>query len=183
MFVSLITQEYNGRVNHLSERAHYSRRRQGAGRRRAGCAQRDAWHWQLVWIFLFFFLIRPCAAPFSHLMPTEDASRWLAGCPRPSPPQRPRGWMEDARPRTRGFCCRRRGGRVPVAAPRTRADPGGTTGKAGEPISHLACCASASPCSLLASPPAKRLSALPGPCNRHETRATLISAISPLLFP
>lgn len=40
----------------------------------------------------FFFLIRPCAAPFSRLMPMEDAPRWLAGCPRPSPPQRPRGW-------------------------------------------------------------------------------------------
>lgn len=130
----------------------------------------------------FFFLIRPCAAPFSRLMPMEDAPRWLAGCPRPSPPQRPRGW--------------RMLGHAPVASVAGAAvagsrwllrghvpTRGGTTGKAGEPISHPACCASASPCSLLASPPAKRLSALPSPCNRRQTRATLISAISPLLFP
>lgn len=130
----------------------------------------------------FFFFNSPLRC--SLLSPNADGGcATVAGGVPPAEPPAAAAGMEDARPRTRGFCCRRCGGRVPVAAPRTRANPGGTTGKAGEPISHPACCASASPCSLLASPPAKRLSALPSPCNRRQTRATLISAISPLLFP
>lgn len=76
--------------------------------------------------------LRPRAAPFSRLMPMEDGSRRLVGCPRPSPSGcgggEPRAaaaaGMEDAQPRARHLCRRRCGGRVPAAAPRTRATRG-----------------------------------------------------------
>lgn len=165
MFVSLITQEYNGRVNHLSERAHYSRRRQGAGRRRAGCAQRGAWHGQ-----------RALSSPprCSILSPDADGG-WVAaagGLP-PAEPlwlpggggggslgrQRPRGWRMLSRAPVTSVAGAAVAGSQRL--PRGHVPPGVTAGRAGERIPPLSCGTSAGARCLLASQPAARLSALP----------------------
>lgn len=163
VFVSLITQEYNGRVNHLSERAHYSRQRQGAGRRRAGCAQRGAWHGQLA-------LSSPPRC--SILLPNADGGCVMAAGGVPlAEPLRCRG--SPGRRRLRGW---RMLGRAPVASvaeplrwpgpsgcSEDTCHPGVTAGRARELIPHLSCCTSPPPHSLLASRAATRLSALPSP--------------------
>lgn len=146
VFVSRITQEYNGRVNHLSERARYSWRGQGAGRRRAGCAQRGAWHGQLA-----LSSPRRC----SILSPKADGGCVTAagGVPWLSPWGAPGGSG-----RGDGGCSARRcGGWGPVAAPKTRATWGNPWARLGNP-SHIP-----PPRSLLASQPTTRLSALPSP--------------------